>query len=141
MTTNLFTTTPAARDVGYPVVEALRKKVNYLDNGTAVVVGVIPPGALVIGGGAFITTAFNAGTSNTLNVGHADATADDNAFGTLLALGALGYIVLDELAATTNTKPTVERTITATVVLTGTAATAGEAEVIVQFVGSHDSPR
>ena len=134
MVSNLFTQTPAARDMGYCVVEALRKKITVTDGANVVVVGTVPAGALIIGGGVFVTTAFD-GTTPVIKVGNLDSTPNDDAYGTALVISALGYIALDELAAVTNTKPTVERTITATMTLT--AATAGEAEVIVLFVNAH----
>lgn len=136
MVTNLFNQTPAARDFGYCTVDVLRKKITFTDGGKTVQVGAVPEGGLVIGGGAFVTTAFN-GTTPTLNVGHADSpTPDPDAFATALVISALGYIALDELAAVTNTKPTKERTITATPALTG--ATAGELEVIVLVANQHE---
>ena len=134
MVSNLFTQTPAARDMGYCVVEALRKKITVTDGANVVVVGTVPAGALIIGGGVFVTTAFD-GTTPVIKVGNLDSTPNDDAYGTALVISALGYIALDELAAVTNTKTTVERTITATMTLT--AATAGEAEVIVLFVNDH----
>ena len=139
MVSNLFNQTPPARDMGYCVVEALRKRIVYTDGATVTTVGVIPAGALIIGGGVFVTTAFN-GTTPVIKIGNSDSpTPDDDAYGTAMVLSALGYIALDELAAVTNTKTAVERTITATMTLT--SATAGEAEVIVMFVNNHEGGR
>jgi hypothetical protein len=138
MVTNLFSQTPAARDMGYCVCEALRKRVTFSQVGTAVTVGVLPARALVVGGGIFVTTAFN-GTGMTANVGHADATAVPAAFASAISVAALGYIAFDELAAVTNTRSTGERTVTVTV--TATAATTGDAEVIVLFVNDHEGNR
>ena len=136
MVTTLFNPTPAARDLGYATVDVLRKKITVADGTAAVVVGAVPAGALVIGGGVFVITAFN-GTTPTINVGHADATPQAAAFASALVISALGYIAFDDLAATLNTKPTVERIITATMSLT--AATTGEAEVIVLVCNPHES--
>jgi hypothetical protein len=139
MTTSLFSQTPPARDMGYCVVEALRKKLVFADGANVITVGVVPAGALIISGGAFVTTAFN-GTTPTLNVGHADLpTPDPDAFATAIVLSALGYIAFDEIAAAANTRVNSERTVTATMTLS--AATAGEAEVIVLFVNNHESGR
>lgn len=138
MVSNLFSQTPPARDMGYCVVEALRKKIVHTDGATVMVVGTVPAGALIVGGGVFVTTAFN-GTTPVIKVGNLDSTPDDDAYGTAMVLSAVGYIALDELAATTNTKATAERTITATMTLT--SATAGEAEVIVIFVNNHEGGR
>ena len=46
-----------------------------LTSGTDFVVGGLPPGAMVIGIVAYVVTAFNAGTTNTLNVGITGTTA------------------------------------------------------------------
>ena len=138
MVTNLFSQTPAARDMGYCIADVLRKRITFAQVGAAVVVGVLPARALVIGGGIFVTTAFN-GTTMTANVGHADATPAPAAFGSALSVAALGYIALDELAAVTNTRSTGERTVTVTVTATG--ATAGDAEVVILFVNDHEGGR
>jgi len=142
MTTNLFTQTPAARDAPYQSLTVLRKKMFYTAGATAVVVGVVPPKAIVVGGGVFVHTATNAGTNNLINVGFAvgagDAVADPDAFATLLSTAAKGFIAFDELAATTNTKVDTERTITATFAMSGTAATAGEVEIIVLVSTDHE---
>ena len=138
MTTNLFNQTPAARDMGYCVCEALRKRITFADTGVVKTVGVIPAKALIVGGGIFVTTAFN-GTGMTANVGNADSTPVAAAYASAISIAALGYIALDELAAVTNTRSTVERTITVTVTATG--ATTGDAEVIVLFVNDHEGGR
>jgi hypothetical protein len=70
------------------------------------------PNALVVGGGAFVTTGFNDSGTDTLIVGFIGSTTDDNAYATLLDISAVGYIVLDELAATTNIMQTVDATVT-----------------------------
>lgn len=134
MTTTLFSQTPAARDMGYCVCEALRKRITFSDTGVAKVVGVLPARALIVSGGIFVTTAFN-GTGMTATVGHADSTPAPAAFATAISIAALGYIAFDELAAVTNTRSNAERTITVTVTATG--ATTGDAEVIVLFVNDH----
>lgn len=134
MTSNLFTQTPAALNMGYCVVEALRKKITFANNATTVVVGVVPPKALVIGGGIFVTTAFN-GTTPTANVGAVDSTTVAAAFASAISVAALGFIALDELAAVTNTRVNVERSITVSVTAAG--GTTGEAEVIILVVNDH----
>ena len=117
-----------AQDVGYNVVQCLAKKVTFADNGVAKTVGVLPAGALVTGSGIVVTAAFNAGTSNVIDIG---TSADDDGFGTDLALG---NIVWDELATSNDLYQTAETTVTATVALSGTAATAGTGYVYVQYV-------
>lgn len=112
-------------------VHYLSKAISYTDNGTAVTVGIIPAGAAVIRGGVVVTTAFNAGTSNVLDIG---TSADDDGFATDLALGTIGVIVADEMATTNDSYVTSDTTITATVALSGTAASAGAGWVWVEYI-------
>lgn len=123
-----------ARNFNKQLVHYLRKSVAYGDNGTALTVGVIPAGSLILkpASGVHVTTAFNAGTTNTLNVG---TSANDDLFGTLLALGTTTFVPLDESVDFTVAADT---TITATVVLTGTAATAGAGEVVIAYIPDND---
>lgn len=123
-----------ARELPYQVVHYLRKSITFADNGTAVTVGEIPSGSTILKplSGVNVDVAFDAGTSNTLNIG---TTADDNLYGTLLAVGSIAFVPLDEAVAMTVSADT---TITATVVLTGTAATAGNGEVIIAYVPNND---
>lgn len=124
----------SARQSEHQLVHYLRKTVSYTDNGTAVTVGVLPAGATILkpSTGVSVSTAFNAGTTNTLNIG---TTADDNLYATLIALGTTTFVALDEAVSNTVAADT---EVTATVVLTGTAATAGEAEVIVTYIPDND---
>lgn len=122
------------RDLGYPVVQYIATRVTFADNGVAKVVGVIPAGSLVLRAVAIVSTAFNAGTSNVLDIG---TSGDDDGFATDLALGTIGNIVADEMATTNDQGPLASNTtITATVALSGTAATAGVATVVVEYIAS-----
>lgn len=121
-----------ARDFGYQVTQVLTKKIAYSDGATAVVtVGRLPAKALVINAGVVVTTAFNAGTGNVLDIG---TTADDDGFATDLALGTIGRIAADELATSNDLYSTSETDVTATLALTGTAASAGEGYVFVEYI-------
>ena len=113
----------------------LRKSIAYTDNGTALTVGVIPAGSLILkpASGVHVTTAFNAGTNNFLDVG-TSATAD--LFGTDLSLTATNFVPLDE--AIGGYLVASDTTITATVGLTGTAASAGAGEVVICYVPDID---
>lgn len=114
-----------------PVVHRLWKQVTYADNGVAKTLGYRPAGSIVLRGGVVVTTAFNAGTTNTLNIGTA---GDDDGFATLIALGTVGVISADEMATTNDAYSSSDEAITATVVLTGTAATTGSAYVWVEYI-------
>ena len=115
-------------------IHYLRKSVTFADNGKAVVVGTIPAGATILKPvtGVVVDTVFNAGTTNVIDIG---TSADDDLYGTDLALGTRAFVPLDEAVAMTVAEDT---TIVATVVLAGTAATAGAAEVIVSFIPDND---
>lgn len=131
------TNTPGstARELSFQAVHYMRKSISFNDDGTAVTVGVLPAGALIHKdmSGVAVTQAFNAGTTNTLNVGTA---ADGDLFGTLLAVGATTFVPLNETVG--GYLVTEDTTITATVVLTGTAATAGTAEVVIAYIPDND---
>jgi len=103
----------------------------FADTG-ALTVGVLPIGATVIRAGVVVSTAFNAGTVNVLDIG---TSADYDGFATDLALGTIGVISADEMATTNDAGPyTSDTTIIATPALTGTAATAGVGRVWVEFI-------
>lgn len=131
MTTN--TAGSQARDYGKGMVHYIRKNVTYANNGTAVKVGTLPAGAQIIKpmSGVAVAVAFNAGTTNVIDIGTA-ATGD--LYATDLALGAINFVPLDELV---NMRVTVDTDIYATVQLTGTAATAGDGEVVVAYVPNY----
>jgi len=116
-------------------VHYLRKSIVFGDDGTELTVGKIPAGSLILKplSGVHVTTAFNAGTTNTLNVG---TSADDNLYGTLLALGTTTFVPCDEAVGTYLVAS--DTTMTATVVLTGTAATTGAGEVVIAYIPDND---
>lgn len=123
-----------ARQFHTQQIHFLRKSFAFGDNGTALTVGKLPAGATILKplSGANVDVAFDAGTTNTLNIG---TSANDNLYGTLLALGSIAFVPLDEAVAMT---VSAETTITATVVLTGTAATAGNGEIVIAYVPDTD---
>jgi hypothetical protein len=121
-----------ARQYHTSQVHYLRKAIAYTDGATAVItVGVIPAGATVIRGGVVVTTAFNAGTTNVLDIG---TSADDDGFATDLALGTIGVISADEMATTNDAYVTSDTTIVATLALSGTAASAGAGFVWIEYL-------
>lgn len=106
------------------------------NQGTGVMsVGWLPPGAVVTGGGIAVSTAFAAGGANTIDVGFrndgAARAADDDAFGTLIAVSTAGFKVLDEIAAATNLPHPAGAEVT--VRYNGTTPTAGKGTVVVQY--------
>lgn len=126
-----------AREFGYGAVQTLRKRITYLNNGTTITVGKLPPYSVVVGGGVHIVTAFNDSGTDLLDVGFIGSTTDADAYGTVMTLAAVGFIVLDELAATTNIMGTVEHTVTCLYTGQNSNATAGDAYVIVNYVTAY----
>ncbi len=120
--------TPARNDL-YQNVQYLRKDFTFADNGKVLTVGTLPTGAVILKAvsGVNISTVFNAGTSNVLDVG---TTADDDLYATDLALGTAGLIPLDEAVSMYVASDT---TITATPALTGTAATTGVGQIVIAY--------
>ena len=125
-----------ARRLETQQVHYLHKQITYAIGTTLTTIGVIPANATVIGGGVHVVTAFNDSGTDTLDVGFTggSSTADPNAYATLLDLSAVGFIALDELAATTNIKQTVDTTVTCTYNGQNANASAGVAEVYVTYV-------
>ncbi len=128
-----------ARELPSQQIHYLRKTIDFNDDGSEVTVGWIPNGALIIQpiSGVHVVTAFDAGTTNTLNIGADDGNDDPDEFATLIALGTVGFVAVDE-GATGVFRMTEDTEITASVVLTGTAATAGEAEVVIAYIPDND---
>lgn len=138
MATNTAGTT--ARNFNKQMVHYLRCGLTYSDNGTAKTVGVIPAGSQILNliSGVFVTTVFNAGTTNVLDIG---TSANDDLYATDLALGTKAFVVIDEAATATDVNTwyvSADTTITATVALTGTAATTGAAEVVIAYLPDND---
>lgn len=120
-------------------ISYLRFKVNFNDAGVAAGAPkqVLPAGALVLGTDVFVTTAFNAATTNVLEAGSA-AGGNADLVGAALAEGAIGLtqniaptgIFLAPLAADTP--------VFAQYTQTGAVATAGAAYFVIKYVEDND---
>jgi hypothetical protein len=121
--------TPARND-GYQNVQWLRGSVGFADNGVAKSIGVIPAGSLILKpiSGLQVNTVFNAGTNNFIDIG---TLANDDLYGTDLSGTAATFVPLDEAVTM---RVTADTEIIATVGLTGTAATTGQADVVIAFL-------
>jgi hypothetical protein len=128
-------TTPA-RVFHTQQIHYLRKSIAYSDT-FPVTVGVIPSGATIIKpiSGVQVNTAFNAATTNVLDIGESSPTNNDDLYATDLALGAVTFVPLDEAVGLTVSADT---TITCTYAQTGTAATAGAGEVVIAYIPDND---
>ena len=102
----------------------LRKRVSFDDLSLGGIVGILPAGAIILRGSVYVFTAFNTGT---LNVGVQGGDADE--FGSALAL-AQAIVAFDDLAIT-NARRAADTVVT---FARSAAATAGEAEIIVEYV-------
>lgn len=130
-----------ARQYHQQMVHYLRKTITFADDGNEIVIGRIPAGSVIVKpiSGVMVHTVFNAGSTNVLDIGanggDSGALDDPDYWATDLALGTVGYIPIDE--AVTN-RVAYDTIITASVDLTGTAATTGEAEVIICYIPDND---
>lgn len=122
---------PSARDFGYAAVQYISTSIAYTDNGVAKTIGVVPGGSLILKpiSGMHVTTAFNAGTNNYVDIG---TSADDDLFGTDLSGASATFVPLDETIG--GYYVAADTTMTVTVGLTGTAASAGAAKVLIAYV-------
>ncbi len=96
----------------------------------ALAIGTIPAGAVILRAmsGVLVHVAFNAGSTNVLDIG---TTADDDLYGTDLALGSVANVVLDE---NVDYRVSSDINVIATPALSGTAASAGAATVFISFI-------
>ncbi len=122
-------TTPA-RDASYNLVHYLRKRITF-QNTTATEVGVLPAGAIVIGGGAQVVTAFNDSGTDVINIGTA---ADTDAYATLLDVSSVGFKALDELATHDDHSDTAEITVVAAFTGQNSNASAGVADIVISYI-------
>jgi hypothetical protein len=133
MTTNLQTTVPS-QDMLYGVEQVMVGTVTFNDT-TAKIIGGLPAGGIVLGAVVATGTAFNAATTNNLNIGQTDPTGTvANAYAALLAIGPVGTIATPVAALATNVPLSRPTNVTVTYVPTGGGQNAGSAVVVVRFV-------
>lgn len=102
-------------------------------------IGWVPPGATILRAGAAVSVAFNAATTNTLNIGFRSApgkTDDADEFASLILIGVAGIIVADDLAIANDNLFPSGGELTAGIVVTGAAATTGAMRVWVEYMAS-----
>lgn len=125
----------SARKFSLQAVHYLRKRITYANDGQTVDIGTLPDGALILKSlsGVAVNVAFNGGTTNTLDIGPSTDTGT-NLWGTLLALGTIAFVPLDEavtLLVSGDTK------VQAKVVSTASAS-AGEAVIVIAYIPNND---
>jgi hypothetical protein len=126
-----------------PVIHYLRQNFSVAaDGGAAATItktlGILPAGSQIINAisGLFVATAYNAGTSTTVDIG---TSGNHDLYMTLVSAQTKAFTALDEAATATDvnawrTSATADTTITATLVITGTTASAGDVSVVVAYV-------
>jgi len=115
----------------YQMVHCFRKRVNYNDAniGSGVLFGTVPAGAMIVLQAVRVNTAFNAGTTNALNVG--TAAGGTQLFTDAATAGARS-------PAIANLSFAVDTDLFVQYAQTGTAATAGQADIVVGFMPNND---
>jgi hypothetical protein len=123
--------TGISRQTQYQLVHYFRKRVNYNDPGIAggVVFGTMPLGAMIVLQNVRCNTAFNAGTTNALNVG---TTAGGTQLFTDAATAGARSPAIANLSFAADTD------LFVAYAQTGGAATAGQADIVVGFVLNND---
>jgi hypothetical protein len=125
------TAAPKSKAYHTDQVHYMSRAFTFADDGSELELGWVPANSYVLRGGVVVKTAFDAGTTNVLDIGTA---ADPDGFATDLALGTIGVIVADEMATTNDAYCAAATKIVATVDLTGTAATAGAGLAWVEYI-------
>ena len=120
-----------ARILHHQQVHYFRKRVNYNDTGIAagVFVGTLPAGAMLLQLAVRVNTAFNAGTTNALNVG---TTAGGTQIFTDAATAGARFPTVPNLSFATDTDFYVAYA------QTGTAASAGQADIVISYAPNND---
>lgn len=126
----------SARQYHTTQIHYLRQDVVYTDNGKVFTMGTIPAGSQILNtiSGVYVNTVFNWGTNNRIDIG---TSADDDLYGTDIALGTKAFVALDEAATATGVNAwyvSSDTTITCTPDLTGTTPSTGSAVVVIAYV-------
>lgn len=122
-----------ARSTGFQTIGYLRAPISGAALGYTGVaqVGTLPAGCVVLRAYVVVTTAFNAGSTNTLKVG---TVASDASFLSSALTGTVGVIATTSALTTSATvTPTADTPVIATAISTGTAPTAGAGIVVVEY--------
>jgi hypothetical protein len=108
-----------------------RLDIDYTMDGETKDIGIIPAGAQILKAisGVHVNTAFNGGTTNTLDIGPS-TDSGTNLWGTLLALGTTTFVPLDEAVGMS---VAVDTLVQCKVVSTASAS-AGAGVVILAFI-------
>jgi len=119
-----------ARQYHQAMVHYLRRDITFSDATAVLSLGTVPAGSVILKpvSGVHVSTAFNAGTNNRLDIG-TSGTAD--LYGTDLSLTSVGLVPCDEAVSFYVSSAT---ELFCTVDVTGTAATTGAAQVVIAYL-------
>lgn len=122
-----------ARDFHTNQVHYWKKTITYTDS--SVNVGYVPAGATIVRACAVVTTAFNAGTNNNIDIGNANS-GQSAVYASALNGTSVGVKINTTLAtaAAAQINVAADTLITAAYTSSGTAATTGSALVVVEYV-------
>lgn len=112
-------------------VHYVARNILFSDGDGAVLdMGWLPDGATILKAqsGVIVHEAFDAGTANTLDIG---TEANDDIYGSALALGSVAQVALDEAV---DYRVSGDTKLIATLTVSGTAATAGAATALVAYI-------
>lgn len=120
-----------ARQLHTQQIHYIRKRVNWNDSAiaTGVVFGTLPAGAMIVSQNVRCNTAFNAGTTNALNVG--TAAGGTQLFTDAATAGARSPTIAN-LSFASDTDLYVQYA------QTGGAATAGQADIVIGYAPNND---
>lgn len=120
-----------ARQYHHQHTHYLRKRVNFNDSGISagVVMGTLPAGAMLLDISVRVNTAFNAGTTNALNIGTA---AGGTQIGTDAATAGARKPTVPNLSFANDTDVFVQYA------QTGGAATAGVVDIVISYAANND---
>jgi hypothetical protein len=120
-----------ARQLHTQQTHYIRKRVNWNDSaiGTGVIMGTLPAGAMLLAIAVRVNTAFNAATTNALNLGTA---AGGTQIGTDAATAGARFPTVPNLSFAADQDVYVQYA------QTGTAATAGQADIVITYAPNND---
>lgn len=119
-----------AREYLGGLVHYLVAPFTYADSGAQVEIGTVPAGATILKplSGIQVNTAFNAGTTNTVDIG---TSATEDLYGTALAGGTVTFVALGAAVSLTMAADT---TLYVKYEQSGTAASAGAGKAVIAYV-------
>lgn len=125
-----------ARRTAFQGTHYLRNTLAYNSpgSGLALTLGKIPAFSLVLRAYAVVTTAFNDSGTDLLDIG---TSGTGNGFMSAVSIAAVGVVEADDMATTAVAYSASEVTIQATYTGQNANASAGSAEIIVEFIPGH----